>query len=427
MQASYLSGMLVVLRPCCSFPYYIDCTLSMSKINRSQKFVTFDGITQNIMSPDPRSRAWVEVDSKAIENNSRVLKNFIGNDCLLMAVVKADGYGHGSETVAKAALIGGADSLGVATLEEGIQLRNSGLKCQILILGNLINAEELYSSFCWDLIPTISGIREAIICNNIAENNHKKFVIHLKVDTGMTRLGCDCNEVKELISKIDSLENISLRGIYSHLAMADKNLDKNTQSDFTQIQLNRFEKVLKELGPRNKLLCRHLANSAGTLSDSRLHFDMVRVGLGLYGYFPLNDFESDLKLKPALKVKARVTLVRDVEKGTGVGYGHFFKTQRKSKLAVVAIGYADGVSRNLSGKISASIDGVLVPQVGAIAMDQMVFDITDKPDIKTGQVLTLLGTDGEVCISPQIWSDLSGSIPWEVLCSFRNRLPRVVT
>ncbi len=399
----------------------------MSKINRSDTSFTFGGTTNTVLRCDPRSRAWVEVDSKVIENNSRVLKNFIGKDCLLMAVVKADGYGHGAETVAKAALIGGADSLGVATLEEGIQLRNAGLKCQILILGNLINAEELYSSFCWDLIPTISGIREAIICNNIAENNNKKFLIHLKVDTGMTRLGCDCKEVQELISKIDFLENLSLKGIYSHLAIADKDLGSNTQGSFTQIQLNRFEKVLKDLGERNTLLCRHLANSAGTLSDKRLHFDMVRVGLSLYGYFPLNDFESNLNLHPALKVKARVTLVRDVEKGTGVGYGHCFKTQRKSKLAVAAIGYADGVSRTLSGKIFASIDGVLVPQVGAIAMDQMVFDITDKPDIKTGQVLTLLGTDGEVCISPQNWCDLSGSIPWEVLCSFRNRLPRVVT
>ncbi len=399
----------------------------MSKINKSERSFTFGGKIENVISPDPRSRAWVEVDSKVIENNSRVLKNFIGDDCLLMAVVKADGYGHGAETVAKSALIGGADSLGVATLEEGIQLRNAGLKCQVLILGNLINAEELYSSFCWDLTPTISGIREAIICNNIAENKNKKFSIHLKIDTGMTRLGCDCDQVEELICKIDCLENISLEGIYSHLAIADRDLENNTQFNFTQVQLTRFEKVLKGLDKRNKFLCRHLANSAGTLSDRRLHFDMVRVGLSLYGYFPVNDFKSDLKLNPALKVKARVTLVRDVKKGTGVGYGHFFKTQRKSKLAVVAIGYADGVSRNLSGKISASIDGVLVPQVGAIAMDQMVFDITDKADIKTGQVLTLLGTDGEVCLSPQNWCDLSGSIPWEVLCSFRNRLPRVVT
>ncbi len=427
MHACYLSGMLVAIQPCCSFPYYIDCKLSMSNIYKSEKLVTFGGKTKSVINPDPCGRAWVEVDSKAIENNSRVLKNFVGEDCLLMAVVKADGYGHGSVAVAKAALNGGANSLGVATLEEGIELRKAGLNCQILILGNLINSEELYSSFYWDLIPTISGIREAIICNNIAENDHKKFVIHLKVDTGMTRLGSNCDEVEELVTKIDNLESISLEGIYSHLASADSDPLNPSINSFTQVQLNRFEKVLKNLGDRSKFLCRHLANSVGTLSDSRLHFDMVRVGLSLYGYFPLDDLKSDLNLKPALKVKARVTLVREVPTGTGVSYGHLFKTQRKSKLAVVAIGYADGVSRALSGKISASIDGVLVPQVGAIAMDQMVFDITDKPDIKTGQVLTLLGIDGEVFISPHSWSDLSGSIPWEVLCSFRNRLPRVVT
>ena len=399
----------------------------MSSISKSEKFVTFGENTKSVIVPDPCSRAWVEVDSKAIQNNSRILKNFVGKDCLLMAVVKADGYGHGAETVARAALTGGADSLGVATLEEGIELRKAGLDCQILILGNLINSEQLSSSLHWDLVPTISGIREAMICNNIAESNNKNFSIHLKVDTGMTRLGCNCNEVKELVSKIDCFKNISLDGIYSHLAIADKDLGNNTSRSFTQIQLKRFEEVLKGLGKRNNFLCIHLANSAGTLLDKRLHFDMVRIGLSLYGYFPINNFESDLKLKPALKVRARVTLVRDVKQGTGVGYGHFFKTQRKSKLAVVAIGYADGVSRALSGKISALIDGALVPQVGAIAMDQMVFDITDKPDVKAGQVLTLLGTDGEMFISPQNWSELSGSIPWEVLCGFRNRLPRVVT
>tara|TARA_Y100001968_G_scaffold281018_1_gene278007 strand:+ start:151 stop:1359 length:1209 start_codon:yes stop_codon:yes gene_type:complete len=402
----------------------------MSQISKSEKFITFNEITKHSINPDPCSRAWVEVDSKAIENNSRILKNFVGENCLLMAVVKADGYGHGAETVAKAALKGGADSLGVATLEEGIGLRKAGLNCKILILGNLINSEELFSSFYWNLVPTISGIREAIICNNIAENNHKKFVVHLKVDTGMTRLGCSFNEVEELVSKIDCLENISLEGIYSHLAMADKDLGNNskqTSSSFTKTQLNIFEKVVKGLEKRNKYLCRHLANSAGTLLDKGLHFDMVRVGLSLYGYFPINNDNSNLDLKPALKVKARITLIRDVMKGTGVGYGHCFKTQRDTKLAVAAIGYADGVGRALSGKISASIEGVLVSQVGAIAMDQMVFDITDKPDIKVGQVLTLLGTDGEMFISPQHWSDLSGSIPWEVLCSFRNRLPRVIT
>ena len=382
---------------------------------------------KSLVNPDPCNRAWVEVDCKAIENNSRVLKDFIKEGCLLMAVVKADGYGHGAETVAKAALKGGADNLGVATLEEGIELRKTGFDCPILILGNLITWEELSSCFFWNLIPTISGIREAITCNNIAEGKNKKFATHLKVDTGMTRLGCNLNEVYELISKIDCLENISLEGIYSHLALAD--LDgstKNSKESFTFMQLHRFTKVLKSLDKRSKSLCRHLANSAGTLADSSLHFDMVRVGLSLYGYSPFPNFKPELNLQPALNVKARATFIRDVSNNTGVGYGHIYKTKRKSRLAVIGIGYADGVSRALSGKISALVDGVLVPQVGAIAMDQMVLDITEKPDIKVGKVVTLLGTDGHMSISPQKWSDLSGSIPWEILCGFKNRLPRVV-
>ena len=222
------------------------------------------------------------------------------------------------------------------------------------------------------------------------------------------------------------LESLSLEGIYSHLASADTDLVNQSPTRFTKIQLNRFKKTLKNLGERSNFLCKHLANSAGTLSDKQLHFDMVRVGLSIYGYLPIRSFQSDLNLKPALKVKARVTLVREVQNDVGVGYGHLFKTKRKSKLAVVAIGYADGISRALSGKISASIDGVLVPQVGAIAMDQLVLDITDQPHIKAGNVVTLLGSEGEAMISPQIWSDLSGTIPWEILCGFKNRLPRVV-
>ena len=400
----------------------------MSNLSKAENFIPFGDSPKSFIKPNPCSRSWVEVDSKAIENNSRIIKNFIKDDCLLMAVVKADGYGHGAETVAKAALQGGADSLGVATLEEGIELRKAGLNCQILILGNLINWEELYSCFHWNLIPTISGIREAIICNNIAENYEKLFAIHLKVDTGMTRLGCNLDEVSEIIFKIDQLENISLKGIYSHLALADNDhlLIKTEARKFTQIQLNRFLKMLRILDKRKQSLCFHLANSAGTISDKRLHFDMVRVGLSLYGYSPISNPNFHLNLKPALNVKAIVTLVRDVPKNIGVGYGHLFKTKRKSKLAVIAIGYADGVSRVLSGKIFASIDGVLVPQVGAIAMDQMVLDITDYPRVEVGKVVALLGSDGETIISPKSWCEISGSIPWEILCGFKNRLPRVV-
>tara|TARA_Y100001968_G_C19353264_1_gene715831 strand:- start:86 stop:1288 length:1203 start_codon:yes stop_codon:yes gene_type:complete len=399
----------------------------MSNLSGREKFIPIGKTPKSLISPDPCSRAWVEVDSKAIENNAAVLKKIIGETCVLMAVVKADGYGHGAITVAKAALLGGAESLGIATLEEGIELRRAGLNCQILILGNLTNWDELYACLHWGLIPTISGIREAIICNNIAEIEKKSFVIHLKVDTGMTRLGCNLKDVSEIINKIDSLKNISLEGIYSHLALADADpLGISKTTNFTKNQRDLFKGVLQNLGKRTKSLCCHLANSAGTLSDRSLHFDMVRVGLSLYGYSPIANFEGNLNLKPALNVKARVTYIRDVPPGTGVGYGHLFKTKRKSRLAVVAIGYADGVNRALSGKISAIVDGILFPQVGAIAMDQMVLDITDNPNIKIGSEVILLGKNGQMIISLKKWSDLSGSIPWEILCGFKNRLPRVV-
>ena len=374
---------------------------------------------------DPCQRAWLEVDSKAIEANARALKQFVGKNCLLMAVVKADGYGHGAETVAKSALLGGADHLGVATLQEGIELRKSGLNCPILLLGNLTNVNELNACFHSELVPTLSGIREALLCQNIAKGSGKQFKVQLKVDTGMTRLGCDLGDALDLFNAINSLDNLSLKGVYSHLALADGGLDGEAQI-ITSLQHQRFQTFLRSLPTTNQSLCFHLANSAGTLRDSLLHYDMVRVGLALYGHSPIDHSINSLNLHSAMTVKARVTFLRNVPSGTGVGYGHMFTTKRDSRLAIIGIGYADGVNRSLSGKISALFNGNFLPQVGTIAMDQLVLDVTDSPDIKVGNFVTLLGKDQSECITPKQWSDLSGSIPWEVLCGFKHRLPRVV-
>ena len=372
---------------------------------------------------DPCQRAWLEISSKAIEVNTRKLKSLVGPECVLMAVVKADGYGHGAETVAKAALSGGAGSLGVATIQEGIELRQAGLNCSILLLGNLLNVNELGACLHWDLVPTLSSVREALICQNIASDSGKKFPVHMKVDTGMSRLGCDLNEALNLYRTIDCFENLKLDGIYSHLAMADSD---DEESVITTLQRQRFESFRSSLSCSEKSLSFHLANSAGTLRNKNLHYDMVRVGLAIYGHNPLTSLSRDLGLKHAMSVKARVTLLRTVPEGTGVGYGHRFITKRKTRLAVVGIGYADGISRVLSGKIFALYKGNYLPQVGAIAMDQLVLDITDTQGIKAGNIVTLLGQDGSKSIDARQWSDLSGSIPWEVLCGFKHRLPRVV-
>ncbi len=373
--------------------------------------------------PDPRQRAWLEVAPAAISHNARSIRRLLRPGCALMAVVKADGYGHGAVTVARAALAGGATQLGVATLQEGIELRQAGLREPVLVLGNLTQADDLRRCLHWQLTPTLSGMREALLCQNLASDSGRRFGVQLKLDTGMTRLGCDWQEAPRLVEAIQQLDRIRLEGIYSHLALADG--DPNGEGErVTQQQHHRFREALRLLPEGDAV--HHLANSAGTLRDPELHHDLVRVGLALYGHSPSPHLDHAVALEPAMTVKARVSLIRQVGAGVGVSYGHRFITARPSRLAVVAIGYADGVSRALSGRICALHQGRRLPQVGAITMDQLILDVTDHPNLEAGTVVTLLGRDGDLTIHPRDWSDQCDSIPWEVLCGFKHRLPRLV-
>jgi alanine racemase len=341
-----------------------------------------------------------------------------------MAVVKADGYGHGAVTVARAALAGGADAFGVATLEEGIELRQAGIQAPVLVLGSLTQAEELRSCLRWQLMPTISGMREALLCQNLASGQGSPMPLQLKLDTGMARLGADWQEGPRLVEAIQALESVQLVGVYSHLASAD--LPDGDDDGLTQQQQQRFETVLCSLNERGlDGGCRHLANSAGTLRGRALHYDMVRVGLALYGQRPANHLGVGVDLRPALQLHARVRLVREVAAGVGVSYGHRFRTSRASRLAVVGIGYADGVPRQLSNQLEVLFQGQRVPQVGAITMDQLVLDVTDCAALDVGSVVTLLGRDGQEEIGPCDWSERCGTIPWEILCGFKHRLPRL--
>ena len=378
---------------------------------------------ENQNGSDPRQRAWMEVSAQAVEKNARALKGILKPGCALMAVVKADGYGHGAETVARAAICGGASSLGVATLQEGIELRRAGLELPVLVLGNLIQAEDLRACLHWQLMPTLSSMREALLCQNLASGSGRRFSVQLKLDTGMTRLGCDWQDGSRLTAAIQQLDHLILRGVYSHLAMADGGPEGDAER-ITRLQQERFDAVTRSL--RSEALQLHLANSAGTLRDPSLHHDQVRVGLALYGHSPSQHLNQNVHLEPAMGVKARVSLIRVVPAGVGVSYGHRFITSRPSRLAVVGIGYADGVSRSLSGHISVLHAGQRLPQVGAITMDQLLVDATDHPALDVGDVVTLLGSDGEEVIHPLEWAELSHTIPWEVLCSFKHRLPRLV-
>ncbi len=390
--------------------------------NRKNNFDTlpsFEGVI------DPTQRAWIEVSGKAIEANVRQIRSKLKNNCEFMAVVKADGYGHDAKVVSENAIKGGASQLGVATLKEGIKLRSFGINAPILVLGNLYTKKDLLICFRNNLMPTVSTIRECLICNNIGKSNNFKFSLHLKVDTGMSRLGFECNQFVQQFNNIKSLENIAIKGIYSHLACADEKNALNPKCS-TQLQRKKFQELLKLIDIDNMQNIKiHLANSAGMILGKDFHFDMVRVGLSMYGYEPLVKTNENLFLKPALFLKAKVTFVRTIEKGIGVSYGNKFVSDRKTKLAVLSIGYADGIIRNLSGKISLLHNKKLYPQVGSITMDQMMVDITDSNDIEVGSTMLLLGSEGDKSLSPIDWADKCNSIPWEILCAFKNRLPRV--
>ncbi|MBO6959927.1 MAG: alanine racemase [Prochlorococcus marinus CUG1438] len=395
------------------------------QIRRTNQGFNFDKHPALEKDIDPKQRAWIEVSGKAIEKNVRQLRSKLSKSCQFMAVVKADGYGHDAKLVSEYAIKGGASQFGVATLKEGIKLRSSGVKKPILILGNLYTKKDLIIAFKNDLMPTISSIRECLICNNIGKHYGLKFSLHIKVDTGMSRLGFECNKFLQQFEKIKSFENITIEGIYSHLSSADEDNSLDSKS-ITQLQRLKFEELLNQINiDRNQDIKVHLANSAGMLINKDFHFHMVRVGLAMYGCSPFAKIDKNISLKPALFLKVKVAFIRSIDKGVSVSYGGKFVSRRKTKLAILSIGYADGVSRNLSGKIKVIHNNKLFNQVGAITMDQMMVDITGSNDIKIGSTMLLLGSDGDKTISPCEWAKESNTIPWEIICSFKNRLPRV--
>ncbi|MBI2882595.1 MAG: alanine racemase [Candidatus Methylomirabilis oxyfera] len=365
-------------------------------------------------------RAWVEVDLEAIRHNIAAIRRLLKPSTQLMSVVKADGYGHGAVAVAQTALSAGASWLAVATVEEGLQLRKAGIEAPILLFGPTMCKEEIEVIAEHRLQPTVCSLDQA---RRLSEAGLGLIPIHLKVDTGMSRLGVAWQEAQELLSAIRILPNVTVAGLYSHLATADA-VDPTT----TREQFTRFAKLvdtLRRQGLRPPLV--HLANSAATLAFSDTHFDLVRIGLAQYGLYPSSHLHTVVALRPALALKAKIIFVKTVPPGTGVSYGHTFRTGRRTRLATVSIGYGDGISRALSNRIDFLVRGRRARQVGTITMDQCLIDITDVPEAFDGDVATLLGHDGEECVSVADWAERLGTIPYEILTALSPRLPRIVS
>jgi alanine racemase len=357
-------------------------------------------------------RAWVEVDAAALTHNIQCFQNLLGPGTQLLAVVKADAYGHGAVAVSDIATACGVTWLGVATIEEGAELRRHGLQNPILLMGATNTPDEVKAVAHWQLHPTICTPKQALLYDEVLT---KPLAVHLKIDTGMTRLGTPWTAAVDFLRLAHHLPQIQVQALYSHLATTQ------FAAGVTE-QQTRFESVIataRQEGILPPLL--HLANTAGTLLASQLHYGLVRVGIGLYGYAP-DPALAHLPLRPVLAVRARITQLQDVPAGTGISYGHHFITQRPSTIATVSIGYADGLPRNLSNRIEVLVHHQAVPQVGAVTMDQCMIDVTGVPQAQVGDVVTFLGG----AFTAETWAEILGTISFEVLCGFKHRLPRLV-
>jgi alanine racemase len=369
-----------------------------------------------------RERAWVEIDRAALQHNVRQLKRWVGDRVELLAVIKADAYGHGAVTVARSVLAAGAEWLAVATIEEGGQLREANITAPILVLGAAHTPDQIKALLHWQLQPTLCTMQQAFAFAEVLQSLGRSLPVHLNIDTGMARLGTRWTEAAAWAQWVARSPVLRLSSLYSHFATAD-----DPDPTVMQLQYQRFQTVLQQVRSSGLTLPKlHMANSAGILSDRAYHFDRVRAGLALYGLAPAPHLANRLPLRPVLSVKARITQVKAIEPGEGVSYGYRYVADRPTRVAVIGIGYADGVPRNLSNQMEVLIRGRRVRQIGSITMDQLMLDVTDLPDdLMPGEVVTLLGEDGGDCIRAEDWAEQLGTISWEILCSFKHRLPRV--
>lgn len=364
-------------------------------------------------------RAWIEVDLKNLAHNAKVLKKAMPPKCQLMAVVKAEAYGHRAFEISTCLEKIGVKAFAVATIDEGIRLRKYGIRGEILILGYtaIWRAAELKK---YDLIQTLISYDYAIALNKQGVS----IKAHLKIDTGMHRLGISSDDLTD-VEKVFSLKHITVCGIYTHLCCSDS-LEANDVA-FTCEQINRFYSLIDALRNRGIIVPKlHIQSSYGFFNYPQLQCDYVRTGVALYGVLssPHDETVRKLDLRPVLSLKSEVILIRAVPKGDSVGYGRTFTAQKDSRIAIIPIGYADGIPRNLScGNGRIRIRQYIVPIIGRICMDQLAVDITEAEDIVVGDVATFIEAKAESELAAPVVADQTGSISNELLCRIGARLP----
>jgi len=367
----------------------------------------------------PLRPVWAEISLGNAAHNVAEFKRLIGPGCQLMAVIKANAYGHGDLEMARAVLASGATWLAVALPEEGTRLRRAGIAAPILVLG-AVSPSQLELCITKDLVITLFQWEMAQALSNLSRRLNKTVKVHVKVDTGMTRLGIQPGETVEFVKRLHGLPGIEVQGIFTHFACADQPHDS-----YSQWQWQRFSWVLRELEKEKiHIPLKHCANTAAAVLMPETRLDLVRVGLGLYGLHPCLHTKDLVDLRPVMSLHTQVMAVKRVPKGTGVSYGRAYVTWKETTIAVLPIGYADGLLRQIGEKGAVLINGRRYPFAGRITMDHCMVDVGDS-NVEIGDVVTLIGRQGAESITAEDWADWLGTINYEIPCLISERVARI--
>ncbi len=360
---------------------------------------------------------YAEIDLRAISHNLKEIQKKV-SPAKVMAVVKADAYGHGILRVAETAVTSGAAYLGVARVEEGVQLRKNGITSPILVFGGFFE-NQISAYLVHNLTATVYDFKRVQMLSQAARKAHKTAVVHIKVDTGMGRVGVNWQDAPEFVTRVLQVTQIELEGVYSHFASSDTK-DKS----YAALQLQRFNQVLSYAEQQNiRIPLKHIANSGAILDMENSYFDMVRAGVMMYGYYPSTETTESVTIKPAMTLASKIIAVKEVEAGTAVSYNSTYKTDRRTRIATVPIGYGDGYNRLLSNRGTVLIRGKRFPVVGRVCMDQIMVDL-GSDDAQTGDDVILMGRQRDEEISIYEVCHLLSTIPYEVTCLITKRVPR---
>lgn len=370
-------------------------------------------------------RVYAEINLDNIKSNVREIQKRVGDKTKIMAIIKADGYGHGSIPIARylsrEKLV---YAFGVSTVREAVVLRKGGINEPILILGYVF-PQDFETVLDYGITTTIFQFETAKLLSDVAVKKGKTAGIHIKIDTGMGRIGFNCDDEKAVvgeIKRISDLPGISVEGIFTHFACADSK-DK-TSANAQKAKFHRILGGIQKSGINIPL--RHMCNSAGIVEFDGEFLDMVRAGIIIYGLYPSQEVnKSNISLKPAMEIKSRVVYVKTVKPGTPISYGSTYVTDSERRIATISIGYADGIYRSLSSKGEVIIRGKRAPIVGRICMDQCMADVSDIDGITQGDIVTLIGRDGDENITVEEIAEKAGTFNYEFICGFQRRVPRV--